>query len=151
MKEVWIFGLVIRDDTLIIYMILNPKHTEDIKCSLKLKNGFIDYKKSVHYLGVIITDSGIIRNDIKLFLNEKRCNISVKFLNFCLRNISAPLQIKLRVLEACVTTSLTYACQTWGCIPNDIDIFLRHGLKIALGIRECTNNEIVYLEIKLKE
>ena len=44
-----------------------------------LKNGELCYKKQIVYLGLIISDTGIISKDINLNINSKKCNISVKF------------------------------------------------------------------------
>ena len=54
---------------------------------------------------------------------------------------------KLKVLGSCVSASLVYGCETWGTnkIKNAETAF-RQGLKAALSIRDCTNNEIVYIE-----
>ena len=75
---------------------------------------------------------------------------STKFTNFCAINYLAPLVIKLQVLDACVTSSLTYGCETWaGYIPKDVEVLYRSGIKTAMAIQQNTNNEIVYVESNL--
>ena len=64
------------------YFIINPKST-DHKISLNLAYGYLKYKATQKYLGVIITDSGNMKQDISQFIHEKRSNVSVKFVNFC--------------------------------------------------------------------
>ena len=53
-----------------------------MKCDLKLKNGILEYKPIVTYLGVIVSDTGNIRNDIEKYVEEKRSNITIKYSNF---------------------------------------------------------------------
>ena len=77
----------------------------------------------------------------------KRGNVLSKYTNFCAKNYLAPLSIKLRVLEACVTSSVTYSSETWANhIPKDLEVLYRCGIKTALAIRQSTQNEIVYAE-----
>ena len=68
-------------------------------------------------------------------------------MNFCRKNFLAPLFVKLKVLSSCVSASLVYGCETWGMSKvNKAESAFRQGLKSALSIRDCTNNEIVYIE-----
>ena len=128
------------------YLIINPKE-EDHKCSLMLKNGLLDYCSEVKYLGVKISDTGSVKEDIERFLKDKRSNVSIKFRNFCRKNILAPLDIKLKVLNTCVSAALTYACETWGVGQvKSVETAFRQGLKAALSVRDSVNNEIVYAE-----
>ena len=59
----------------------------------------------------------------------------------------APIDIKLKVLDTCVSSALIYACETWGTanVPS-LEVSYRLGLKRALSVRESTNTEIVYIE-----
>ena len=59
----------------------------------------------------------------------------------------APITIKLKVLDTCVSSALIYACETWGTanVPS-LEVAYRIGLKRALSVRESTNTEIVYIE-----
>jgi len=128
------------------YLIINGKDADD-KSTLILNNGSLKYKKSVIYLGATISDSGNINNDIQIHTNDKRANVTVKFTNFCSKNIIAPLMIKLKVLNICAVPSLIYASETWGKVnPKNLESVYRSGLKTALGVRNTTNNEIVYIE-----
>ena len=112
-----------------------------------LKNGILEYKKSVVYLGVIIGDSGILSEDTDAYIENKRANVTIKYGNFVHRNILAPLDVKLTVLNTCVTASLTYGCETWSRSKiQKLETAYRQGLKTALSIRDCTNNDIVYIE-----
>ena len=128
------------------YLIINPKE-HDIKCDLHLDYGTIEYQANYVYLGVVISDTGSISHDIEQFVNSKRANVTIKFNNFLRKNFLAPLPVKLKVLDVCVSTTLTYGCETWGtALVNSIEVDYRLGLKRSLSVRESTNTEIVYLE-----
>ena len=127
------------------YFILNPKET-DRKTSLLLKDGMLSYKSVQEYLGVIVSDCGILRLDVTKFIREKRCNVLIKFTNFCSKNFLAPLSVKLDVLDSCVSTSLLYASETWLDCGNEVEAIYRNGLRTALGVRSNVNNEILYIE-----
>ena len=128
------------------YLIINGK-CNDPKRDITLKNGKLEYKSDVTYLGAKISDSGSIKQDIDYYSTEKRANVTIKFNNFGKKNFLAPLSVKLEVLDSYVSSSLVYACETWGdCRIEQIEALYRQGIKSALSIRMTTNNEIVYLE-----
>ena len=93
-----------------------------------------------------MTDNGSLKKDVKQFVDKKRANVSIKYTNFCKSNRNAPLHVKLDVLDRCVSAALTYGCETWGRYCNEADLCHRTGLKTALNVRQCLNNEIVYIE-----
>ena len=127
------------------FLIINPK-SQDRKSSILLDSGVLKYKSSFEYLGVIISDTGVLKQDVKSYLDKKSFNVTVKFTNFCKTNKNAPLHVKLDVLDKCVTSSLLYGCETWGNYVNDVESCYRSGLKTALNVRQNLNNEIVYVE-----
>ena len=59
----------------------------------------------------------------------------------------APIDIKLTVLDTCVSSALIYACETWGTanVPS-LEVAYRAGLKRALSVRDSTSSEVVYIE-----
>ena len=128
------------------YLIINPKEN-DQRCSIQLHTGFLGYKSKVHYLGAIISDCGIVDQDIQLHLDEKRPNITVKFINFRSKNYLAPLKYKLKVLNTCASSSLLYGCETWGLFDSKpLETLYQFGIRNALSIRQTTPNEITYIE-----
>ena len=46
----------------------------------------------------------------------------------------------------CVSSSITYAAETWGNNSKEADLCYRSGLRTALSIRQNTNTEIVFIE-----
>ena len=87
-----------------------------------------------------------MKNDIKMFIAQRRANISIKYTNICKANRNTPLSVKLDVLDTCIPTSITYTCETWGSNVSEAELCYRSGIKVALNVRENTNNEIVYIE-----
>ena len=114
---------------------------------MKIDNGFLEYKSEAVYLGAIISDSGSTRNDIDMYVDKKRSNITIKYNNFIRKNTLAPLSVKLQILDTCVSSALIYGCESWG-LSNiaRIETTYRLGLKRALSIRETFNTEIVNIE-----
>ena len=128
------------------YLIINPNE-EDIKCRIELMKGSLDYKTDIKYLGVVINDMGSIKQDITATLVQKRNNVTIKFGNFCAKNLLAPLHIKLKVLQACIVSTLLYSCETWSkYTPKSIEVVYRNGIKTALNIRNSCCNEALYIE-----
>ena len=119
----------------------------DVKESIFLRNGELNYKKQIIYLGLLFSDTGSISYDIHLNVSNRRSNVSVKFSNFCARNYLAPLKIKLAVLHSCVMSSLCYGIEVWGDnSTKEHEKVYKMGLKTALSVRFSTCDEIVYTE-----
>ena len=133
------------------YMIINPMCDDDIKCDVKLNSGWLKYKSCQKYLGVLFSDSGNLADDIDSFIKDKNMDVSVKLANFVRKNEHAPIVAKLNVVNACVSSSLTYGCETWSSSSlNTIEVLQRRALKIALSIKKSTSNEILYIETGFK-
>ena len=77
---------------------------------------------------------------------SERPNITIKFVNFCKKNLNTPLHCKSMILGTCARSPLTHASETWGIHHSFADSINRQGLKSALGIRPNTNNEVAYVE-----
>lgn len=82
------------------YLIINGKNIE--KSMIILNNGPIEYSSVIKYLAYLISDTGKINNDVKLNVQSKRSNITIKYSTFCACNFCAPINIKLKVLHSCV-------------------------------------------------
>ena len=120
---------------------------DDIKCDIKIKAGWLGYKSVQKYLGVIFTDDGVLKSDVTLFLEKKNKDVNVKLASFLTKNGDAPIPLKLKVVNACINSALTYGCETWGSFPlNSIEILQRKALRMILDVSRNTSNEIVYME-----
>ena len=82
------------------FLIINPT-TADKRTCLILDSGVLKYKSQFDYLGVIVSDTGSLKDDVKSFISRKSGNVTVKFTNFCKTNKNAPLHVKLDVLDKC--------------------------------------------------
>ena len=111
------------------FLIINGKKRK--KRDLTLKNGTLEYKSTVTYLGAIISDTGNLIHDVDQYLKGKRSNVTVKYGTFCRKEFLAPLDIKLRISNTCTSASITYGCETWGCSNFDKIVTL-YGLSITL-------------------
>ena len=128
------------------YFIINGTR-EDIKCNLKLKSGWLLYNGVQKYLGAIFTDSGSLNHDVDLFIKKKVKEVNVKFARFLIKNDYAPLSVKLKVVDACINSSILYSCESWGSYPlHKIEVLQRKALKMVLDVSRNTPNEIVYIE-----
>ena len=71
------------------YLIINVSNT-DHKCNIHLNKG-VTYKKSQIYLGVIVSDCGLLKKDVKKDVNKhikgKKENVIIKFANFCSKTL----------------------------------------------------------------
>ena len=59
------------------YFILNPKET-DRKTSLPLKDSMLEYKPIQDYLGMIVADGGVLKEDVTKVIREKRSHVLIK-------------------------------------------------------------------------
>ena len=85
---------------------------KDPQTDLLLSNGLLSYKHKVTNLGSIISEKGNLKYDVNSYIDSKRRNISIKYNNFCRKNYLAPLDIKLKVLNTCTTSALSYGCES---------------------------------------
>ena len=128
------------------YMIINGGE-EDLKSALRIDSGWLLYKVAQKYLGVMFSDTGVLKTDISLFLEKKKKDVNVKLASFLNKNVTAPIPIKLKVVNSCINSALTYGCEAWGSSPlNNVEILQRKALKMILDVRRNTPNEIVYTE-----
>ena len=130
-------------------MIINPKDT-DHRVNIKLDSGWLSYKTTVVYLGVIFSNSGVVNEDLNDHVAEKRKSVYFKLANFMRNNSSAPITIKLKILKACLESSLLYGCEAWssGTLLK-VETLYRKAIKITLSMTSHTSSEIVYIECGL--
>ena len=85
------------------YLVIGGRQKDE---KLKLSNDYLEYKNTIKYLGVIISDTGNNIKDIQLFIQKKRADMYTKYTNFCAKDYLCPLRIKLKVLHTCMMTSI---------------------------------------------
>ena len=80
-------------------------------------------------------------------MKQKTKEVNVKLARFLVKHEFAPLPIKLKVVNACINSSLLYSCESWGSCPlQSIEVLQRKALKMILDVSKTTPNEIVYIE-----
>ena len=78
-------------------------------------------------------------------MKEKKLN---KFFAFVTQNQNAPLEVKEKVLEACLVTTILNNCESWGNANlRSLELKYRKALKHLLGVRKTTCNEFPYVEL----
>ena len=105
--------------------------------------------KNVPYitlLGSHLSQSGKLEDDLKQHMAKRYLAVH-KFYNFIRANKLAPIVVKLKVPQACVTSSLLYNCETFGSkIPKSLESVYYSLIKCCLGVRPNTPNKLVLLE-----
>ena len=124
------------------FLIIIP-NSDDRKSNIVLhSSGALKCKHSFQYLGVCISDSGVIRN-YEVFRRPKALKPVYKILEPFLVNRNAPRSVKLKTLYLCVSSAITHAGETWGNNIIDPDLCYRAGLQAAMNTSENSNHEIV--------
>ena len=64
------------------------------------------------------------------------------------QNRNAPLNVKEKVLESCILSTVIYNSETWGDANlDDLEKKYRQALKYTLGVRKSVCNEFPYIEL----
>ena len=117
------------------------------KADIILERGTIVNKSEFVYLGSTITDNGNVSNDVMSEIKQKGKKLN-KFFAFITQNRNAPLEVKEKVLDACVFSAILNNCETWGNANlKNVELKYRKALKYMLGIRKSTCNEFPYIEL----
>ena len=93
------------------YLVIKPPKGL-VKVDVKIDSGWLPYRSKAVYLGVMITDNGLLSTDVILLAQNKYKNISIKLANFITNNMFAPVTVKLKVLDTCVNAAVLYSCET---------------------------------------
>ena len=78
---------------------------------------------------------------------KKRFKNVIKYFNYVRANRIAPVCVKLKVLSACVASTLLYNCQAFGPhLPHGMNEMYLKMIRAALGVRNNCPNLIVLIE-----
>ena len=126
-------------------MCVNSENVEDHEPveidGLELKNTSCEV-----YLGSSITNSCKLIDDVNADMKKRNVN-TIKYFAFLRNNANAPVDVKLKVLEAC-TSAILYNAETWANSKIDrLDVVHRRMLKAILGIGVTTCTEFPYIEL----
>ena len=126
------------------FMVINGSN--DDKKKIVLEVGGISSSHDVLILGTPLSESGILKDDLKMHLDLRFKNC-IKFFNFIRNNKCSPTAIKLKVLTACVTSTLLYNCETFGNdLPKAFETLYLKLIKSALNVCPNTPTELVLIE-----
>ena len=99
------------------------------------------------YLGSVITRSTKLVHDVEADIKHRHVNI-IKFYAFLRSNRNAPVDIKLKVLESCIVSSLLHNAETWADSKIErLEVLHRRMLKSILGVRMTTCSEFLHIEL----
>ena len=100
----------------------------------------------VKLLGSHISEDGNIVTDLQHHMKERYLVVS-KFYNLIRSNRVAPSKATLKVLEACVTSSLLHNCETFAdIIPDNLEKLYHELIKVCLNVRWNTPNHLALIE-----
>ena len=99
------------------------------------------------YLGSAITNSTKLIDDVNADIKNRQISV-VKYFAFLRSNLNAPIDIKIKVLNACIMSSLLYYSETWtNSQINRLQVVYRRMLKSILGVGMTTCSEFLYIEL----
>ena len=99
------------------------------------------------YLGSSITNSTKISDDVDADIKMRQCNV-VKYFAFLRSNANAPIDVKTKVLDACIMMSLLYNAETWADVKSQkLETVYRRMLKAVLGVGMTTCSDFLYIEL----
>ena len=98
------------------------------------------------YLGSPFTSDGSTSSAVRAHANSKMPHI-LKFVSFIRKNSDIPFNIKKRVFDAALMSTLLYGCESWvGADLKPMTKLYNWGLKTLLGVRRSTCNDVCYVE-----
>ena len=116
------------------------------KENIKFPEGSVKHVSYVTLLGSQLSESGDILDDLKFHMRHRYPAVT-KFFNFVRNNKLAPAAVKLKVLQACVTSALLHNCEAFGGnIPDGLESLYFTLIKSSLGVRKNTANDLVLIE-----
>ena len=126
------------------FMVIN--HNDEDQLPLETQNRKFEYCSKYLYLGSWFTDEGDQKSFLKLHEPAQLASLN-KFAIFCQVNSEMPYYYKSLVLDAAVTSSIFYSCETWLCRSPDFAINTYHKMiRILLGVRDNTSLNLSLIE-----
>ena len=110
----------------------------------------IDKSKGHKYLGMTFLPTNDFSMIIRKNINSRMGNLS-RYYGWLNVNETTPIKIKLRILDNCMYSSLTYGMETWGdfsCVHEELRQMERTLLKSILKVKTGTSNDLIYHELK---
>ena len=143
---------------MLTYCQINSVILQPTKCFFTVINGSIEDQESLQitpqdsityadYLEILGSHiSECIKKDLSLHFQKRFKNI-IKYFNYIKANKVAPAAVKLKVLKACVMSTLLYNCEAFGpYIPEGLEEMYHKMIKAALGVRNNCPNLLILIE-----
>ena len=134
-----------------IDMIMHPGKSKFIVVNsddvtpFQVGNISVAHTSNYTYLGSPISSESIIKH-VENHIKDKQSQV-FKYNSFVDKNYNAPYQVKQKVLQAAVNSSLLYSCESW-LITNlkRVDTVVATCIKKLLDIRTQIPSDIIYAE-----
>ena len=98
------------------------------------------------YLGSVFTVDGSVSSSVKAHAEAKMAQV-MKFISFLKKNNDIPFQVKRRVFDACLTSSILYGCESWlNADLRPVRKLCNWSLKNLLDVRLTTCSDVCYVE-----
>ena len=126
------------------FMVINGT-TEDKK-EIMSRNVIFKHCDSYIYLGSPVTSDGLYSSAVSLHVEEKMKHFT-KYCIFLDKNPDIPFWIKKRIAEACLFSTVLYACGTW--LTNDygkLNSLYMKVVKSLLCVRTTSCNDLCLIE-----
>ena len=137
------YGMVVNDIKTNLMVINGVKKDRE---SFVVYNVTVKHTTSYVYLGSPFTENGNMNCVLKLHVKTRMKDLN-KFKIFCVKNDTMPFVYKKKILEAVITTSLLYGCESWLTDKVKVVETLYIGaVKSLLGVRETTRSDTVLIE-----
>ena len=127
-------------------MCVNSNNAKDNEM-IQIDNLSLNSTKCEIYLGSAITNSTKLIDDVNADRKHRQVSV-VNFFAFLRSNLNAPIDIKIKVLNACIMSSLLYNAETRAHSKlNRLEVVYRRMLKSILGVGMMTCSEFLYIEL----
>ena len=88
--------------------------------------------------------------DVIKHAKNKYKDVSIKLSNFIYNNKFAPISVKSKVLQSCVSSALLYSCETWSSSSIiKVECLFRDAIKNTFSVRKNIPNDIIYTEFDI--
>ena len=101
------------------------------------------------YLGSVFLEEGNFADFMTAHVKAKNKHF-YKFLNFVRNNRDAPLQVKRKVFDACLKSTLIYGCESWFYANlSELQTLYMSAIKCMLHVRTTAPNDLCLLELDM--
>ena len=112
-------------------------------------NVTVKWCKEYVYLGCRFTADGKLSSSLMSHAKDKVQHLN-KLITFMTVNKDIPFQAKRKVLEAAFNSAILYGCESWlKCSLAPVKTLYLTAIKVVLGVRQSTPNDIALVEIGL--